>query len=46
MGARLDHLAVANDEDAVGVLDGRESVCDRDARAPLLRAVQRFLHNL
>ena len=42
----LLHDSTSDDGDAVRVLDGRQSVRDHDARAALLRAIQRLLNDL
>ena len=46
MCAFLVDDAIANDEDAVCILDGRQSVRNDDTSPPLLRFVQSFLYNL
>ena len=44
--ALLLHDPTSDDGDAVRVLDGRQSVRDHDARAALLRPIQRLLNDL
>src|SRR5947209_2461435 len=42
--ATLDDLAAVEDDDLVGVSDGREAVGDRDRRAALGQPVERLLY--
>jgi len=45
MCARLDDLALPENHDAIGVLDGGGSVGDDDGRSPLRSLVEGFLYD-